>query len=213
MVHYLTVKFSFNNVYVYDNDMNQTQISLGKTQACGLIYNGDFEKGVIRRKKRLAVYKKHYDSHREQRIELGRKIGKRTNWANQYRWAKLHPEKFKKICKKHRMTDKFMSAKKRYLATEKGKKYQKNQNLRRTLRLSKNFNNLPKSVIILLGKSWRIVIKDRDQGCVICRKSDKTNYAHHIIYKSKFPKLAYNLNNGVELCKEHHREVHLGEAN
>lgn len=59
-----------------------------------------------------------------------------------------------------------------------------------------------------MRSTWSESVKERDKGiCQIC--FNKGNIAHHIFYKSKYPKLSLNLNNGITLCKKCHKEVHL----
>lgn len=56
-------------------------------------------------------------------------------------------------------------------------------------------------------QSWSNTIKKRDNyKCQICGKY--SNHAHHILYKSVFPELALNINNGISLCIGHHKEIH-----
>jgi len=45
-----------------------------------------------------------------------------------------------------------------------------------------------------------------NHACAYCGSHKLTT--HHIFYKSKFPGLKYNLNNGIVLCPKHHNEVH-----
>ena len=55
--------------------------------------------------------------------------------------------------------------------------------------------------------AWSARVKTRDEFvCQVCGKS--AIHAHHILYKRNYPKFAFNLNNGIALCKEHHREAH-----
>lgn len=54
---------------------------------------------------------------------------------------------------------------------------------------------------------WSKTIRSRDQKCVVC--GDKNSLiAHHLIYKSDYPELSLNKNNGVTLCISCHDEVH-----
>ena len=55
--------------------------------------------------------------------------------------------------------------------------------------------------------SWSLIVKKRDKICQICN-SEENLIAHHLFYKSKYPKLALNKNNGITLCKDCHYEVH-----
>jgi len=50
------------------------------------------------------------------------------------------------------------------------------------------------------------VKKENDYLCQICMKY--ANHAHHVFPKIKYPYLALNLNNGISLCEEHHKEFH-----
>ncbi len=52
-------------------------------------------------------------------------------------------------------------------------------------------------------KKWSILIRSRDKKCVSCN-SKKNLHAHHIISKYYRPHLAYNLSNGITLCKSCH---------
>lgn len=66
-----------------------------------------------------------------------------------------------------------------------------------------SYNNYRSGLI-----SWSKTCKKRDnKQCNICGSTHKLN-SHHIFYKSKYPELSLNLNNGVTLCHLHHREVH-----
>mgnify|MGYP002637506907 CR=1 FL=1 len=58
-------------------------------------------------------------------------------------------------------------------------------------------------------RTWRKNIEKKiGKKCVICG-SIKGLVAHHIFEKAKYPKLSFNENNGIMLCKKHHDEVHL----
>jgi len=52
---------------------------------------------------------------------------------------------------------------------------------------------------------WAQTIRKRDKLC-FCGKI--AVHSHHIIHKSKYPQLAFNLNNGIALCLQHHNETH-----
>jgi len=56
---------------------------------------------------------------------------------------------------------------------------------------------------------WSAAIKARDCKCVTCG-AETALVAHHIKPKSQYPELKYDLDNGVTLCvdchKDHHRE-------
>ena len=52
-------------------------------------------------------------------------------------------------------------------------------------------------------REWSVLVRGRDKCCVSCG-STKHLHAHHVISKFYSPHLAYNLNNGVTLCKMCH---------
>ena len=55
---------------------------------------------------------------------------------------------------------------------------------------------------------WSRKVKDRDgYMCVICHSRDHL-VAHHIIYRSLYPKLRLHINNGITLCKDCEMESH-----
>ena len=55
--------------------------------------------------------------------------------------------------------------------------------------------------------SWSKTIKKRDNNrCQIC--GEKAEISHHVLFKAKFPELSLNENNGISLCKKHHKEIH-----
>jgi len=54
--------------------------------------------------------------------------------------------------------------------------------------------------------NWSRVIRKKYKTCQIC--GAPVDFVHHIFHKAKYPKLSLNLNNGIALCKQHHREVH-----
>jgi hypothetical protein len=61
-------------------------------------------------------------------------------------------------------------------------------------------------------KEWREQVLLRDnyicQRCFRKKKSLKSLHAHHIKTKKEFPKLIYNLKNGITLCHSCHTEIH-----
>ena len=52
-------------------------------------------------------------------------------------------------------------------------------------------------------REWSKQVRERDQGCVVCGKTDGHLSAHHII-PEKFPEFKLTLINGVTLCYTHH---------
>lgn len=60
-----------------------------------------------------------------------------------------------------------------------------------------------KKLMNKLDKEWAKLVRDRDKNrCVICKK--KNVDAHHILPREN-KILRHNINNGVTLCKKHHR--------
>ena len=54
---------------------------------------------------------------------------------------------------------------------------------------------------------WSKRVRKRDEMlCVVC--GSKADLAHHLFPKKVFPRLSLNTNNGVSLCRLHHREIH-----
>ena len=55
--------------------------------------------------------------------------------------------------------------------------------------------------------SWSQTIRQNSNNkCQIC--GNPSNEVHHLFYKSFYPELSLNLNNGIALCYTHHYEVH-----
>ena len=58
-------------------------------------------------------------------------------------------------------------------------------------------------------KKWRLDVYHRDKfKCCWpnCKCKTKLN-AHHILDWSRYPLLRFNVNNGITLCKKHHKIV------
>jgi len=58
---------------------------------------------------------------------------------------------------------------------------------------------------------WALLIKERQKECQVCGNKDNL-HAHHILYRSNYPLLRYNINNGITLCVSCHAEVHTSET-
>ena len=74
--------------------------------------------------------------------------------------------------------------------------------------LKRNLRNDPEY------KQWVRKVKLRDkQTCLINDENCKGyNIVHHIFPWRKYPKLRYELTNGITLCQAHHRQVHKTRA-
>ena len=58
------------------------------------------------------------------------------------------------------------------------------------------------------NKNWRREVYERDGfKCVLC-ESNKNIEAHHLASFTRFPDLRYEIDNGVTLCRAHHKEFH-----
>ena len=57
-------------------------------------------------------------------------------------------------------------------------------------------------------QSWSRFIKSRDKLCQNC--GGLGEISHHLLFKSLYPKLMLNRNNGITLCKSCHSELHYG---
>ncbi|MCK4500257.1 HNH endonuclease [Candidatus Babeliales bacterium] len=58
-------------------------------------------------------------------------------------------------------------------------------------------------------KKWRIKIYNRDNfTCQVCGQVGKKLHAHHIKSVAKYFELRLDINNGITLCDECHKEIH-----
>lgn len=71
-------------------------------------------------------------------------------------------------------------------------------------------NNVSLKEYIASKKIWRESIFKRDHfTCKACGKSKGVKYnAHHLYSKNKYPKLVFDLDNGVTLCVPCHKKFH-----
>jgi hypothetical protein len=62
------------------------------------------------------------------------------------------------------------------------------------------------------GRQWRTRVYKRDNyTCQICGAHPQRPHAHHIRSAKRYPKLRYEISNGITLCEQCHARVHLGE--
>lgn len=61
----------------------------------------------------------------------------------------------------------------------------------------------------LKGKlsKWSRLVRNRDGKCMYCG-SVKNLHAHHIKYKTDYPKLTFDVDNGITLCSDCHYNIH-----
>ena len=61
------------------------------------------------------------------------------------------------------------------------------------------------------SKLWSVAVRNRDRFKCQFPNCSETNHlhAHHIESYLKFPKLRYELSNGITLCSKHHETIHL----
>lgn len=62
-------------------------------------------------------------------------------------------------------------------------------------------------------RAWALLVKKRDNNtCQVCGITDipKNLHAHHFLYKHVYPNISMSLNNGITLCVNCHKEVHMG---
>jgi predicted restriction endonuclease len=58
-------------------------------------------------------------------------------------------------------------------------------------------------------KKWREAVYKRDKYCCKwpgCNRNKKLN-AHHIKKWAEYPGLRFEINNGITLCKDHHKMI------
>jgi len=129
-------------------------------------------------------------------------------WAKQ--WKTVNPEKNKLSRKKS-----WGNTKHRHLEKQRRvmSKWRKENPKRAMAQMVRHFTKYGKKV----GKpmkdfqfellTWSNVVKTGDARlCQICFKP--AIEAHHIFYIQNYPKLAFNVDNGVSLCKLCHQQVH-----
>ena len=119
-----------------------------------------------------------------------------------------------KLSKQHK--EKISKAQKGKIAWNKGKELSEEhrRKLSETMKKKKeklwnwkggNSRNCRVKYWTLEYRLWRKSVFERDNyTCQICRKVGGYLEAHHIKSRYKYPKLAFNIDNGITLCKECH---------
>lgn len=185
-------------------------------KSCSICGDKYHAKGLCRKH-----YTKQYDMINKDRIK-GWKTKNRDKfriYSNKYRinnpinsrnskkkWVINNPHKCNKYSKKHYKNNK----QKCDLAVKTWVK----KNPDKVLIYMKNrFDKISKTIDIESHElrymliSWAKMIKNRDITCTVCNSS-KNLHSHHMFYKSKYPKLCLNINNGIVLCSKCHYELH-----
>ena len=157
--------------------------------------------------------KKYYKNNKQKRLFYNKEwFSKNPSKVKQYRRDYYLKNKDKIIKKnKHRWS----KMKKQYYQAQKEyqKQWRKDNPLSvlmwsvKSLKKQAKEFSLSVSAYKMALHSWAQVIKKRDKKCVVCGSKKKLE-AHHILQRSLYPKLSFNINNGVMLCYLHHREIH-----
>jgi len=142
-------------------------------------------------KKRNAYSKKYYWEHKEV-----------VDQKNRIRWQKNHPPRI--LLTQEEKTKRMRTSR---------EKWKKNNPEKLLLSSYRHYNEKAKKVN-LSGIEYRwclyywgkTVKKLANNTCQICDKP--AEHAHHIFPKARFPKLTFNINNGIALCSSHHKEIH-----
>lgn len=154
--------------------------------------------------------KKYYWENREKLLKRGREYGVKNREKIKIRnqkYRKENPEKIKLRKQKdyRKNWEKYQKWGRMYYEKNPEKFYR--QNIKQLKKLSIPFK-LPHQEYLNALISWtKTVRKTNGNYCAVCGSAHKLN-SHHILHKAKYPELSLNLNNGIPLCKIHHREVH-----
>ena len=171
----------------------------------------------------------YYRKHDRERIRLWRKNNPEKYKLQQENYKIKHKEN----CKKWRDNNKQHQKEYRVKSCDKMKIYQKQyyqqnkQGLRikqkeynkthPEIKLKSNLKYLEKCGQLFNKNSyeylftfnqWSKTIKKRDGNkCQTCSSKENLN-AHHILHRKHYPKLSFNINNGITLCNTCHLKVH-----
>lgn len=175
--------------------------------------------------KRPEVRAKRKEHNQSQSYKIWKK-----QWSKEYESRQDVKKRKKQLNMRYDIRERIRVTHRQYQRTKKYQKYLKTEKVRYRIKIKNEryYTDNPevylkshKKQLTRLGKlfnfslmevryalsDWSRVIKKNHNDCVVCGSKEKLE-AHHILLKSKYPKLALNVNNGVTLCKEHHYEVH-----
>lgn len=141
------------------------------------------------------MYKKEYFENNKEKFHSWqakyrqKESSKKNNRLRSENWRKNNPERYKELLQKTR------------------KKYSLRNTIQRYFQYLEygKLHKLTSSQFFHALEGWKKLVKQRDKFC-FC--GEKTEHAHHIFPKAKYPELALNLNNGIGLCIQHHNEPH-----
>lgn len=178
-------------------------------------------KMVKRAPSKISRSKNHFCSHScYSESKVGSKRSKHSEVMKQYWKIHKHPMLGKKhsVESRLKMSNSWIYSKKitkeRNDKISESLKGDKNYNWKggpKTTRDIKNYIRKQREYV-----NWRTAVFERDdftcQSCETRSKKGKTVEleAHHIKSFANFPKLRYEVSNGLTLCLECHREVHYG---
>ena len=189
-------------------------------------YQNNIEKERENNRKNLAKNKDKYNANRRKKYnedseyrekkldknKINYEKNKDSILTKNKEYAQLNKEQIKEWNKEYgpkwyqKNKDKVKNQKKEY--REKKPEVMLKAQIKHLTKLGLEFNQTAFQYKMTL-RNWRLnIIKKNGKKCVICG-SIKGLVAHHILEKANYPKLSFNENNGIMLCKKHHDEVHL----
>ncbi len=132
---------------------------------------------------------------------LNKKHSKSILSSKRQRQQKFKREYYNEYMRKYRLT---LNGKNACLKSNK-KSYQKVKEWRNQMKkgYTKHIQN---KKFRFLWYRWSKWIK-RNGKCEICQSTEHL-HAHHLLFRSSYPQLVFNLNNGICLCEKHHKELH-----
>lgn len=186
------------------DNLNKSALKLGK-RSCKTCIN---ERGIIKgQTPESKSYKRNWTSNNRDKSRGYSKKWSVNNPEKAKQWDKDHPEQVKQRQRKHNQSPRRIAAIKKWQKED----YEKNpeKTLQRNMRqLEKVGKPLGKSSIEYNNALQALSKTVKKQAkCAICGIEIDLK-AHHIFYKSSYPKMSLNMNNVIVLCQQHHYEVH-----